>query len=170
MKCGVGPIRREHCVGNSLYGVLIVIETGGAEGEVEIDDDGIQRQVARDRPGHVVRDGGRADAALGADDGDDQADRNILRRREQVADRAYDIERLDRPDDVVVDAAAYQFAIGRNIVPSPITTTRSGIADGREFIEAGKDVDAGFGFQNDHVRRRRSVIGIDGGCDAAMRT
>ena len=79
-------------------GILIVVEAGGAEGEVEIGDDGIQRQIARDRPGHVVRDGGRADAALGADDGDDPADGLGLRRREQPADRAHHVERVDRRD------------------------------------------------------------------------
>jgi len=43
---------------------LIIIKTGGAEREVEIGDDGIQRQIARDRPGDVMGDGGCADAAL----------------------------------------------------------------------------------------------------------
>ena len=85
---GVGPFLLEDRVGDALHRILIVVETGGAEGEVEIDDDGIQRQIARDRPGHVVRDGGCADAALGADDGDDPADGDRLptpRNRLQIA-------------------------------------------------------------------------------------
>ena len=113
---GIGPVRREHRIGDALHRILVVVEAGGAEGEVEIDDDGIQREIARDRPGHVVRDGGCADAALGADDGDDPADGDGLRRREQAADRAHHVEGVDRPDDVVADAAAHQFAIGRDIV------------------------------------------------------
>ena len=79
-----------------LRRVLIVVEAGGAEREVEIGDHGIQREIARDRPGHVVRDGGRADAALGADDGDDAADGLGFRRRKQPADRAHHVEGVDR--------------------------------------------------------------------------
>ena len=90
---GIGPIGREHRIGDALHRILVVVEAGGAEREVEIDDDGIQRQIARDRPGHIVRDGGCADAALGADDGDDAADGDRLRSREQAADRAHHIER-----------------------------------------------------------------------------
>ena len=44
-------------------------------------------EIARDRPGDVVRDGGSADAALGADHGDDAADRLGVGRenRPQIA-------------------------------------------------------------------------------------
>src|SRR3981081_2494024 len=99
----MGPIGRENRVGDALQRILVVVETGGAEGEVEIDDDGIKLEIARDRPGDVVGNGGGADAALGADDGDDAADGDRLRRREQAADRAHYIKGLDRSDDVVVD-------------------------------------------------------------------
>ncbi|MDU3132241.1 MAG: hypothetical protein E6699_32765, partial [Bradyrhizobium sp.] len=39
---------------------VIVLETkpGGAEGHVEVDDDRVQRQIARHAPGDVMRDGG----------------------------------------------------------------------------------------------------------------
>ena len=90
---GIDAVGREHRVGDALRRILVVVEPGGAEGEVEIGDHGIQRQVARDRPGHVVGDGRCADAALGADDGDDAADRLGFRRREQAADRAHHVER-----------------------------------------------------------------------------
>ncbi len=127
---GIEPIGREHRVGNALHRILIVVEAGGAEGEVEIDDDGIQREIARDRPGHVVCDGGRADPALGADDRDHPADRDRLGSREQAADRAHHIEGLDRPDDVVVDAAPHQLAIGRDIAGS-CRSRRRGCRDRR---------------------------------------
>ena len=84
--------------GNALRRILVVVEAGGAEGEVEVGDHRIQRQIARDRPGDVVGDGGSADAALGADHGDDAADRLGFRRREQVADRAHHVDRGDRRD------------------------------------------------------------------------
>ena len=110
---GVDAVGREHRVGDALRRILVVVEAGGAEGEIEIGDDRVEREIARDRPGDVVRDGGSADAALGADDGDDAADRLGVRRREQTADRAHDVEGVDRRDQVVADAAPHQFAIER---------------------------------------------------------
>ena len=50
----------------------------------------------------------------------------------------------------------------------PITIDAgAGVADGGELVEAGKDIVAAFGFQDDHVRRRRRAIGFDGGGHAA---
>ena len=165
---GIDAIGREHRVGNALRRILIVVEPGGAEGEVEVGDDRIQREIARDRPGDVVGDGGRADAALGADHGDDPADRLGFRRREQAADRAHDVDRADRRDDVVADAAAHQLAIERDVVDAADhDDAGAGVADGREMVEAGQDVVAAFGFEDDHVRRRRRAIGFDRGRHAA---
>ena len=89
---GIDAIGREHRVRDALRRILVVVEAGGAEREVEIGDHRIQREIARDRPGDVVGDGGCADAALGADDGDDAADRLGFRRREQPADRAHHVD------------------------------------------------------------------------------
>ena len=145
MKAVSTPVRREHRIRDALRWVLVVVEAGGAEGEIEIGDDRIQRQIARDRPGHVVGDGGGADAALGADDGNDAADRFGLRRREQPANRAHDVERVDRRDDVVADAAAHQFAIERDVVDAADhDDAGSGVADGRELIEAGRGCRCGL--------------------------
>jgi len=91
-----------------------------------------------------------------------------LRCREQAANRAHHIDGVHRPDDVVVDAAAHQFAIRRDIVDAADhDDAGSGIAHGREFIEAGQDIAAAFGFQDDHVRSWYRVIGFDGSCHAA---
>ena len=149
-------------------GILIVVEAGGAEGEVEIGDHGIQREIARDRPGDVMRDGGSADAALGADDGNDPADRLGFRRRKQSAYRTHHVERIDRRNHVVADAAAHQFAIKRDVVDAADhDDAGSGVADRGELIEAGQNIVAAFGFQDDHVRRRRGAIGFDRGRHAA---
>ena len=93
---GVDAVGREHRVGDALRRILIVVEAGGAEGKVEVGDDRIEREIARDRPGDIVRDGGCADAALGADHGDDAADRLGVGRGEQPADRAHDVDGADR--------------------------------------------------------------------------
>ena len=148
--------------------VLVVVEAGGAEGEVEIGDHRIQRQIARDRPSDVVGDGGSADAALGADHGDDAADGLGFRRREQVADRPHHVDGGDRRDYVVADAAAHQFAIERDVVDlADHDDAGSGVAHGGEMVEAGQDVVAAFGLQDDHVRGRRRTIRLDGGGHAA---
>ena len=69
---------------------------------------------------------------------------------------------------VVADAAAHQFAIQRDVVDAADhDDAGSGIADGGELIEAGQDVGAALGLQDDHVRRRRGAIGLDGGRHAA---
>ena len=164
----VGPFVGKHRVGDALQRILVVVEAGGAERKVEVDDHRIQRQVARDRPCHVVGDGGGADAALGADDRDDPTDRDGFGRREQAADGADHIERRNRPDHVIADAAPYEFAIGRDIViAADHDHARSGVAYGGEFIETGKNVFVGLGLQNDDVRGRDTVIGLDGGHHAA---
>jgi hypothetical protein len=81
---------------------------------------------------------------------------------------AHDVDRLDRSDHVVADAAPHQFTIGRDVVgAADHDNARSGVADGREFIEGFENVGAGLGLQHDDVRRRRLVVGIDGGDNAA---
>ena len=165
---GIDPVGREHRLRDALRRILVVVEAGGAEGEVEVGDHRIQRQVARDRPGDVVGDGGGADAALGADHRDDASDRLGFRRREQVADRAYHVDRHDRRDDVVADAAAHQFAIERDVVDAADHDhAAAGVADGGKLVEPGENVAAALGLDDDDVRRRCRTIGLDGDRHAA---
>ncbi len=95
---GIDAIGREHRVGNPLRGILVVVEAGGAERQIEVGDHGIQVHVAGDRPGDVVGDDGGADAALGADHGQYLADRLGVRRVEKRADRAHHVDGGDRRD------------------------------------------------------------------------
>jgi hypothetical protein len=75
---------------------------------------------------------------------------------------------LDRRDHIVADAAAHQLAIERDVVDAADhDDAGSGIAHGRELVEARKDIVAAFGLENDHVRSRRGAVGLDGGCHAA---
>ena len=166
---GVGPVGREHRVGDALHRILVVVEAGGSEREVEIDHDGIQREIARDSPGDIVRDGGCADAAFGADDGDDAAGGGGFRGREQAADRTNHVEGIDRSDHVVADAATHQFAIGTSsLVHADHDDARSGVAHGCELIEASQNIGAAVGFENDHIRRGHRAIGFDGGGHSAL--
>ena len=70
----VEPLRARQRVGDALHRILVEIEAGGAEGQIEIGDDDVGLQDLRQRPGRVVADRRRADAALGADEGVDVAD------------------------------------------------------------------------------------------------
>ena len=126
-------------------------------------------EIARDRPADVMRDGGRADAALGADHGDDAADRLGVGRREQPADRAHDVDGADRRDQIFADAAPRQLAIERHVVDAADHDhPRAGIADLGELIEPVQDfVGVVFRFDHDDVRRRRAAIGLGRGGDAA---
>src|SRR5581483_481319 len=134
----VGPVGLEYRVGDALHRVLVVVEAGGAEGEVKIDHHRIQREIARDRPGDVVRHGRGADAALGADYGNHPAGGHGLGRREQAADRAHDVEHADRADHVIVDAAANQLAIGHVIgFVADDDYAGAGVAHARELVEHG---------------------------------
>ncbi len=168
-KARVDAVGREHRVGDALRRILIVVETGGAEGEIEIGDDRIEREIARDRPADVVRDGGGADAAFGADHGDDAADRLGVGLREQPADRAHDVDGADRRDQIVADAAPRQLAIERHVVDAADDDhARAGVADFGELVEPVQDfVGMVFRLEHDDVRRRRTAIGLDRGGDAA---
>jgi hypothetical protein len=109
-----------------------------------------------------------ADAALGADHREDSADRFGIRRAEQRADGAHDIDGAHRHDHVVADAAADQLAVEHHVVvaaddddPGP------GIADVRELVEAGENAGAAIlRFENHHIRRRRGFVGFERGGDA----
>src|SRR5258708_1044857 len=98
-------------------------------------------------------------SAPGPDDGDDPGAVYRLRGREQAANRAHHVQRLPRPDDVVADAATHQFAVGCGIVGgADHDDAGSGIANACEVIEAGQDIAAAVGLQDDHVRRPPTPI------------
>ena len=109
-----------------------------------------------------MRDGGSADAAFRSDDCNDPADRLGFRGGKQSADRTHYIQRIDGGNDVVADAPAHQFAVKGDVIDTPDhDDAGSGVADGGELIEAGQNIVAAFGFEDNHIRRRRRAIGFD---------
>ena len=78
---GVDAVGREHRLGDALRRVLVVVEPGGAEAEVEVGDDRGRAELGGEVPGEIVGDGRGADAALGADHRDDAAERLGAGRR-----------------------------------------------------------------------------------------
>ena len=142
---------------------------GGAERQIEVGDDGVEVDVARDRPGDVVRDRRSADAALGADHRERAADRLGVGRVEQAGDRADDVDRSDRGDQVVADAAADHFAVEHDVVEvADHQHARAGVAHLGERIEPVEQLfAAAFVLDDDDVRRRGGPIGLDRRRDAA---
>jgi hypothetical protein len=116
-----------------------------------------------------VGNGGSADAAFGADHGDNPTDRLGIRRGEQPANRTHDVDGSDGRDQVVADAAPRQFAIQRDVVDAADHDhARAGVADFSQLIEPGKNfIGAVFRLDEDDVRRRRTAIGLDRGGAAA---
>ena len=107
------------------------------ERKVEVGYHGIQCEIARDCPRHVVRDGRRSDTALCTDDGDDAADGLRFGCGEQPADRAYHVDGVHRRDHIIADAATNQFAIKHDVIDAADhDDARAGIAHGCELIEA----------------------------------
>ena len=89
-------------------------------------------------------------------------------RGEQAADRAHDLQRADRRDQIVTDAASHQFAIERDIVHADDDHASLRVAYRRELIEPVEDILAAIvAFENDDVRGRRVLVSLDGGDPAA---
>ena len=49
-ECDIDAIRRENRIGDPLRRILIVVEAGRTEGQVEIDNDQFKREIARRSP------------------------------------------------------------------------------------------------------------------------
>ena len=112
----VDTVRRKHRVGDTLWRILVVVETSSTERQIEIGNNRIEREIAADGPCDIVCHGRSADAALGADDRDNPADRLGIRRREQAADRPHNVESANRADQVLAHAAPCQATIERDII------------------------------------------------------
>ncbi len=165
----VDAFRREHRVGDSLRRILVVVETGGAERQIEVGHDRIELQVAGDRPGDVVGDGRRPDPAPRPDDRDGTADRPRVGCREQARHRAHHVEHGDRRHEVVAHAAAHELAVEHNVVElADHQHARAGVAHFSQRIEAADQiVAAAFQFDDHDVGGRRRAVGLDGCRNAA---
>ncbi len=166
---GVDTVGVEHGVRNALQRILIEIERGRAEGEVEIGDDRGHLGDRRKRPGQVVRNRRSADTALCPHHPDQPAERFGAGRAEEFGDCAQEIDDVDRRYEIFVDAARHELAIKNDIVrPAKDDDLRPGVAQMRQRVEPfDKVAFVRRGFQHDDVRRRRILIGLDRGRRAA---
>jgi hypothetical protein len=124
---------------------------------------------AGDRPGDVVGDDRRADPALGADHGENLADRLGVRRVEQSAYRADNVDGRDRRNQIVADAAPDQLAVEHDVVVAANDDDAGArVADIGELVEARQNAVAViFRFENHDVRGRRCAVGLKRRRDAA---
>ena len=167
---GVDAVGREHRVGDALRRVLIVVEAGGAERQIEIGDDRIELQIARDGPSDIVSDRCMAPTPP-------LAPTTAMMRPTGLASGAENspqiarttCERADRRDQVVADAPPHEFAIEFNVVgAADDDDAGAGVAHLGELVEAGENFFAAiFRFQHDDVRCRSAVIGLDRGSETA---
>ena len=82
-----------------------------------------------------------ADAALGADEGVDVADRLGVRIVVEIGDRLHELQRRDRLDQVFADAALQQIAIEHDVVGVPDhDDLGAGVAALGQAVELGDDL------------------------------
>ena len=55
----VDAVGRKYRLGDALRRILIVVETGGAEGEIEVGDDRVELQIVGDGERDIVGNGAR---------------------------------------------------------------------------------------------------------------
>ena len=162
----VGSVER---LGDDLRRILIEIETGRTEGKIEIGDDDVAIETAGNRPGNIVGDHRRADATLGADEGNRMAERTGGAIDVEVGNRLDDLHQADGRHQILADAALSKSAVELDVVDvADDDYLGAGVADFRQTIELGLEVIAlQFALDDDQVRRRRGLVELGGGGDAA---
>ena len=165
----VEALRRSQSIGNPLQRILVEIETGRAEGQIEIGDHHVALERRGDGEGGVVADGARAGAAFSADKGNDLTHRPRLRIGVDGRNALDDLHHLDRGHDIFADAAAQELAIEQHVVDmADGNDLGAGIADLGETVEFAQHVRAvEQGFDDDQVGRRRVAIEGDRRLDPA---
>ena len=149
----VEPLGRVDRLGDALRRILVEVEAGGAEGEVEIGDDDVVLEIAGDRPGDVVGDHRGADAALAADEGDGAAERLGRAIDVELADRLDDAHEVDRDDEILADAAPHQLAVELDVVDvADDDDLGAGVADLGEAVELGCRAARGDSFDSTMIR------------------
>ena len=152
----VEALGRRQRIGDPLQRILIEVEARGAERQVEIGDDHVALERAGDGERRVVADRARAGAALGADKGDDLADRSGLRIGVDRRDALDDLRHVHRRHDIFADAAAQELAVEQHVVD-----VTDGDDLGARIADLGKALEIGEhrrpveqGLDDDQVRRR----------------
>ncbi len=146
----VGLVER---VGHALQRVLIEVEPGGAESQVEVDHHRVRLHPLGEGVGEVVGDGRRARTALDAHEGHLPAGEGRGRVAVEGGDGADQLQRLQRRGQVFRNAPPHQIAIEGDVVGRPNDDhLGAGIADLRQLIEQADQHFAGFDALDHHQR------------------
>ena len=126
-------------------------------------------KFAGDRPGDVVRDHRRADAALAADEGDRAAERVGAAVDIEIGRSLRISASVDRRDQIFADAAADEFAIEVDVVDmADDDDLGAGVADFGEAVELGIELVARqLRFDDDQIGRGGSLVEFAGRGEAA---
>src|SRR6185312_10729261 len=165
----VDAFGRKHRLGDALRRILVEIDVGGAEGQIEVGDHHFGAEKVRHAPGDVVGDGRGTNPALGSDEGDGAAHRIGLGIDEDGRYDRYDIGHRNGRHYVFGNAGAHQLAVEPDVVVmADDDDLRTRVADFRKLPERVEQfLRLAPRFQDDEVRRRRGAVELERGLDAA---
>ena len=159
----IEPVRFVEGIAQRLGRVLVEIEPGRAEGEIEIDEHRIGLQPFRQRPGAIMGHRRGADTALGADEGNTLAGKGLLGIEEQVGNRADQMQRRHRWHEILAHPALHQLAIEGNIIGGADDDNLGfRVTDARQLLELFEQALATHSrFHNQKIGRGRIMIALD---------
>ena len=103
-------------VRHALARILVEIQPGGAERQIEIDNGGIDLQSFGDIPGDIVRDRGGTCATARAREHHHAANRRRFGIHIEIGDRLDDMERCQRGDQIFGNATLGEFAVELHVI------------------------------------------------------
>src|SRR5690606_11093436 len=106
----------KHRLGYALHRVLVEIDVGRAEGQVEVHHHDLGLEQVRDAPADIVGQRRGTDTALGADKGDGTAERRRFRVDEDGRDDGNDLRQRHWRHHIFGHAGADEIAIETDIV------------------------------------------------------
>ena len=113
---GVDAFRGEHRLGDALRRVLIVVQPGGSEREIEIGDDRGHLGDGGEAPGQIVGDRRCSDSALGADDRDHPPKGLGARHAEQLRHRLDKVDDAERRHQIFAHPPRDELSIEKDVV------------------------------------------------------
>ena len=156
-------------VGDALQRVLVEVEPGGPERQVEVDQHRAGLQPLGDRMGDIVSQGRDPRPALGAAESDLATDERRRGIGVEAGGGADQQQRVERRDQILRHPAAHQLAIEGDVVGrTDDHHLGARVADLGQAVELSQQHRGRVGALDHHQRGRGLVlIGLDGGGQAA---
>ena len=112
----VDAFRGEHRLGDSLGRVLIVVQSGSSEREIEVGDDGGHLGNRGQAPRQIVSDRRCPDSPLGADDRDHPPKGLGALHAEQLGHRLDEVDDAKRRHQIFADPARDKLSIENDVI------------------------------------------------------